>query len=313
MSPALLHPVFSRTRLGATLVFLLALLLCSYARAQAIGEIYASDASIRGSVLLASSGAQVLSGSSVGAGTGAAVLRLTRGGEVRICPKTSITVNASQSGRELMLGLSSGSVELHYALAASADTIITPDFRILLAGPGTFQFAVAADAHGDTSVRSFIGSSASVIVSELMGDGTYQVRPGDEVVFHHGRVADSDHLVPPDCGCPEPKNLIADAPKPKELAPPPPAPPSQTATAAPVHVEVDAPFVFRATEKNNYPDPVYTLAHLSVARVPPQLPLNVTPPAAPATAQSAGNSLGPKPHKRGFFGRMKAIFASVFH
>ena len=296
---------------------MIAVWLCASAGAQVIGDIYASDASIRGSVLLASSGAQVMSGSTVGAGSSAAVLRLARGGEVRICPRTNITVNAAQNGGALLLGLSTGSLELHYALAASADSIVTPDFRLLLAGPGTFQFAVAADAQGNTSIRSLPGNGASIIVSELMGDGTYQVRPGEEIVFRGGKVADSDHLVPPDCGCPPAKEtMVAAAPAASApaTAPPPPPPPSEPVPPE-VHVQVDAPFIFRATDPA--PEPVFAIARISLAEAP-HLPATVlAPPPPKESAAVAKVRVLPPPsqrvrQKKGFFGRVKAFFAAVF-
>jgi len=54
-----------------------------------VGELFAGDASVRGSVVLAASGTSVLSGSEVSAGQSAAVLKLQRGGELRICPRTT--------------------------------------------------------------------------------------------------------------------------------------------------------------------------------------------------------------------------------
>src|SRR3954447_22245419 len=98
-------------------------------RAQAVvGEMFASDASVRGSVLFASGGTQIQSGSSVTAGDAAAVLRLRRGGEVRVCPRTGVSVAASPNGRDLLWGMNSGAIEAHFSLAASADTVMTPDF-----------------------------------------------------------------------------------------------------------------------------------------------------------------------------------------
>src|SRR4051794_1007623 len=119
--------------------------VASHAQA-VVGEMFASDAIVRGSVLFASGGTQIQSGSSVTAGDAAAVLRLRRGGEVRVCPRTGVSVAASPNGRDLLWGMNSGSIEAHFTLSASSDTVMTPDFRILLAGPGIFHFAISADA-----------------------------------------------------------------------------------------------------------------------------------------------------------------------
>ncbi|MGH9567975.1 MAG: hypothetical protein ACRD4I_18535 [Candidatus Angelobacter sp.] len=121
-----------------------------------------------------------------------------------------------------MLGVSTGAIEGHYSLGAAADSVVTPDFRLVLAGPGEFDYAMSVNAHGDTCIRTMPGNTAPVMVSELIGDGNYRVRPDEQVVFHSGQLAHRDADVPINCGCsePRPETLRASESTPQEVTPP---------------------------------------------------------------------------------------------
>jgi AMIN domain len=318
-------------------------------------SVTAFTAGVRPAVLPASpgsSGAIVEAGSplagdsAVTAGADATILHLTRGGEVRVCPGTTLSITASQNGHDLMLGMSTGAIEAHYALKASADSVVTPDFRMLLAGPGEFHYAFSADTRGNTCVRALRENTASVLVSELLGNGTYQVKPNEQIVFRAGRLSLMDASVPDDCGCPPPAipalraasaPAIAkkDLPHLVHLAPPGDrakpmlaepsrdgltvrsAPSSQvTVTVFPTElarvrsagrgvtrVQVDAPFVFRATDPATSPSPNPEAPVLPISPVASPAPL-LTMPEPPPTETGR--------HNKGILGRFKSFLATIF-
>lgn len=292
---------------------LAAALIPSALEAQApVGELFAGDASVRGSVVLASTGTSVLSGSQVSAGQSSATLRLQRGGELRICPGTSLSVNTSPAGDQLMISFNTGSLELHYTLAGASDTVMTPDFRIQMIGPGTFHLALAADSSGTTCVRPLENSGAGVIVSEIMGGGSYQVGPDSPVTFTHGKIAAAKKGAFGACGCPSsPATLPVRTASSAAL---PASPAVEQKLPQETHLQMETPMVYeggsaapvasasRLTMESGNQAPAETKDAAATglkALFAPQTPAAepAKPPAAPAA------------EKPGFFHRVRRFFS----
>jgi hypothetical protein len=296
-----------------------------------------------GDVVLA--GKQFAAGSSLTAGSETATLHLARGGDVLVCPGTALSLTPSKGAKDLMLGMSTGALEMHYSLDASTDTVLTPDFRILFVGPGEFHYAISSDSHGNTCVRGLPGNTSSAMVSELIGDRTYQVQPTEQAVFHTGRIDKVDSQVPVECGCPpvvrvmkteatserpipdseSPSSMTLaqtsdsaktapqahnDRPKsdtPKTLSSGPETQPLPPSQPDDIHVTVDAPFVFHG--KGHAPAaPTEEASNLPVMEpMARAITMNtqVQPP-PPQTEQG-------KPEHRGVLRRIKGFFAAMFH
>jgi AMIN domain len=281
---------------------------------------------------LVEAGNRVASGSSITAGEEVAVLRLARGGEVRVCPGTTLSVTASSNGQDLMLGMNQGSIETHYVLEGSVDSVVTPDFRIVLPGPGAFNLAVRTDRQGNTCVGSMAGSTSSAVVAEMIGNGTYEIKPEQEIVFRQGRL-DQTELPLASCGCPrtqEPvlqasisSGKVADAREGKFQLQNSPNPSSSQksgtigsgvpqaeadAKSDPTSVVAEAPLVFRGLERAKDRRSVVP-APLPEATALPSSSRQTTP--LPTTVVLPPTEGSTPPHKN-LIGRVKGFFGTIF-
>jgi hypothetical protein len=316
------------------------LLLCAPAYTQVVppvGELFASGTDGNSSLQLAGSGMSVYSGSELSAGIAPATLRLARGGQVRICPHSGLNVTSS-GNQGFMLATGTGAIEINYELnQQTADVLITPDFNVSLIGPGTFHFALGVGKQGDTCVKPLAGNTTEVTFSELLGTASYKAQPNRTMVFRGGKL-DAPAEFSGDCGCPVAAPVMQAQAQPS----PTPVPPKDSSvnpsdkiavasneptSALPpdkpgqVHVQVDAPFVFTARPATGRP---YSVAKVPVASLPntyfvqEKVDPVVLIEKKPEVSAKAEPVAVPKPEekpqeKKGFMGRVKGFFGSLFH
>jgi hypothetical protein len=282
----------------------------------------------------------VLSGSELSAGIAPATLKMVRGGQVRICPHSGLSVSAS--GQGLMLATGAGAIEIDYQLSQQlADVVITPDFNVMLVGPGTFHFALGVNKRGDTCMKPLPGNASEVTFAELLGTGMVKTQPNQSVVFRGGKL-DAPGALTSECGCP----TAAPVPRAEAQPSPPPVPPPVSPNSAnskpadrvavasneptsplpperpgQVHVQVDAPFVFSARASSGRP---YSVAKVQFSSLPniyfvqekvDPVVLTERPPEVSLKAEAATvkPEEKPKKEKKGFMGRVKGFFGALFH
>ena len=142
---------------------------------------------------------------------------LPRRGTLRVCAATTVKL-AADSGVAagelpgLLIAMDHGAVEMSFANTEApvknADVLMTPEFRILIDGPGAAEVKVRLGEHGDTCVDNSGANAPYVLVSSVFDGGAYRVQPGQRVMFQHGSLHEVVDQEKEPCGCPpdvEPK------------------------------------------------------------------------------------------------------------
>ena len=204
-------------RLPTILVLLLALCACAAAQtapatpaAAPIAYIKLSPASgvtVAGSLTVSGSRAAIGSSGSVTAGQSTATLTLPDRGHIRLCATTHVTLtmdpaHAAADHSGLMLSLDRGALETDFRTGQDSDVILTPDFRILISGPGQSAVQVRLADHGDTCVDNHGKHPPYVTVTSLFTGQAYRVQPSQRVLFQHGSVSEVVDNESESCGCP---------------------------------------------------------------------------------------------------------------
>jgi len=182
-------------------------------------------------------------------------------GVLRVCASTTVKLAADSSvpaGETpgLMMALDHGAIEASFATGRNSDILLTPDFRILIGGPGAAEVKVRLGQHGDTCVDNAGVNAPYVLVTSVFEGGDYRVQPGQRVMFQHGSLHEVVDQEKEPCGCPpaivkENEFPLAQSEGLAPLPKPAPAAPSQS-SAPPQVVE---PLVYKAADRAPQPIP----------------------------------------------------------
>lgn len=195
-------------------VFLFAVLGGVVQAQQPVGSVAVQDATVAGNLSVTNGRALLVSNTTVTAKDHPADVTLNRGGSVLICPTSGLRITAGTSAAgatPLMLSLDRGAIELRMA-ATTSDVIMTPDLRFGIQSPGPLDLRLGVTKEGDTCIENRGGGAPGLSVSDPFGESTYDLRPGQHVLFPRGSLKQVVDNESSPCGCPStPGVSLADA------------------------------------------------------------------------------------------------------
>jgi hypothetical protein len=266
----------------------------------------ANQAQVTGALQITKGTAFILSSGTVTSGAMTTNVILPRRGVLRVCASTSVHLSADPSvpaGETpgLMMALDHGAVEASFATGQNSDTLLTPDFRILIGGPGSSDLKVRLGQHGDTCVDNPGANAPYVLVSSVFEGGAYRVQPGQRVMFQHGSLKEVVDQEREPCGCPpDARPGTNDFPL------------AQSAGLAPLEKPAPAPQqagVVTLQPQQQLSEP---LVYTAPAPPPAELPKPPQSVPAPVASQPIAAATTPANKKPGFFHRVGLFFRKIF-
>jgi hypothetical protein len=256
-------------------------------------------AKVIGALEVSQGRAVIVASGTVTSGSQTTEVVLPHRGVLRVCASTTVKLAADArvpAGETpgLMMAMDHGAVELSFATSAAAgrnaDFLMTPDFRILIGGPGAAEVKVRLGQHGDTCVDNAGANAPYVLVTSVFDGGNYRVQSGQRVMFERGNLREVVDNEKEPCGCPpalHPGTNEFPVAQSAGLAPlPKPAPNAVSITSAPP--QALAPLVYNSADHAAQP----------------------TAEATPATSAAATQPAAKK--KSGFFGGIGKFFRRLF-
>lgn len=210
-----------RLCLSTTLLTLASASTESYAQQTPIGSVSLVDANVTGSVSTANDRAQLAGNGTVTAKDRVAYVELNRGGNIRVCATSGLHLTAGAPNASsnvvdpnvvtpappapLMLSLDRGALEIRMN-ATTNDILMTPDLRVAISNPGPLDLRLRVTRNGDTCVENRvtgISDHPTLRVGSLFGPETYDVLPGQHVLFERASLHEVVDNESSPCGCPE--------------------------------------------------------------------------------------------------------------
>jgi hypothetical protein len=224
---------------------------------------------------------------------------LPQRGTLHVCASTTVKLAADASvpagePAGVMMAMDHGAVEANFATGRNADIVLTPDFRILIGGPGTDNVKVRLGDGGDTCVDNPSGNAPYVLVTSVFDGSVYRVQPGQRVMFQHGSLHEVVDQEKEPCGCPPAPQAGSNE-----------FPLAQSAGLAPLPAPIPAQL---ADTKAQITEP---LVYKSADRAPqPDADVGPTPPASASATPATTRPVQKK--KTGFFASLGRFFRRIF-
>jgi hypothetical protein len=266
-----------------------------------------SAATVTGALEVTGGKAIIAASGSIASGSHTTNVVLPHRGVLRVCPSTTIKLAADSSvpageSPGLLIAMDHGAVETSFATGRNADILLTPDFRILIGGPGSSELKVRLGRDGDTCVDNSGANAPYVVVTSLFDSGLYRVQPGQHVMFQHGSLHEVVDEEQEPCGCPPPVKASGNE-----------FPLAQSEGLVPTPAPAPTPKQPAGSAQQNAPPLVFS----SPAAAPQSAPVPPAPPAPSAAAPLPAAPPAPPPapqtkKKPGIFTRMGHFFRRVF-
>lgn len=286
---------------------LLLLALCTATAVYAqtpIAYVPVDGAKINGALEVANGRASIGASGTITAGEKAVKITLPNRGDIQLCSTSVVHLATDKSvdanGAGLLLGLDRGALEAHLSAGKYSDVVITPDFRILVSGPGKADLRLRINAKGDTCIENKGDNAPYVTVSSPFEEGAYRVQANQRVLFEHGSLRDVVDREKESCGCP------------------PSAPPGENSFPVAVSTGLTAPPVASAPAATPGETQTKVTAQLSYDGQTGKSSSVDAPEPAPATSAAVTETAAPAPQPKketaegGFFHRIGHFFSHMF-